>query len=208
MPISQSRNLLRGRIITFEEALEEEQNILHQLDYPSRREEFLGEVIQQTSDIEATVAGHLGIDDVSVCRLSRTEEWMHGSFNLCIPVHINKWGGRVIIRFPLPYKTGELVLRGNSDEKLRCEVATYVWIQENCPEVPTPTLRGFGFTNGQRVWFSSYSISIVLTYLVQTIGSHLFLYSVNRALSTGIKIRGRLANPMCLCLRAHASPFV
>ncbi|KAK0103267.1 hypothetical protein ONS95_005300 [Cadophora gregata] len=38
---------------------------------------------------------------------------------------------------------------GNADEKLRCEVASYLWIQENCPDVSIPYLFGFGFPNGQ-----------------------------------------------------------
>ncbi|OAA42761.1 hypothetical protein NOR_04892 [Metarhizium rileyi] len=37
---------------------------------------------------------------------------------------------------------------GNSDEKLRTEIATYVWLEENCPDVPIPTLHAFGFPDG------------------------------------------------------------
>jgi hypothetical protein len=37
------------------------------------------------------------------------------------------------------------------DEKLRCEVATYSWIHQNCPMVPIPCLYGFGFPDGQTV---------------------------------------------------------
>lgn len=40
---------------------------------------------------------------------------------------------------------------GNVDEELRFEVATYIWIHENCPTVPIPTLYGFGFPDGQTV---------------------------------------------------------
>lgn len=44
-----------------------------------------------------------------------------------------------------------LVCPGNADEKLRCEAATFIWIQEHCSEVPIPTLWGFGFVGGQSV---------------------------------------------------------
>ncbi|KAG7120734.1 hypothetical protein HYQ45_014778 [Verticillium longisporum] len=36
------------------------------------------------------------------------------------------------------------------DEKLRCEVATYIWIQEHCPDIPIPKLHAFGFTDGRQ----------------------------------------------------------
>ncbi|PKS10028.1 hypothetical protein jhhlp_004653 [Lomentospora prolificans] len=36
------------------------------------------------------------------------------------------------------------------DEKLNCEVATYAWIQENCPEFPFTHLIGFEFSDGAK----------------------------------------------------------
>ncbi|TWU77001.1 hypothetical protein ED733_007536 [Metarhizium rileyi] len=51
----------------------------------------------------------------------------------------------------LPYKTGKVDAPGNSDEKLRTEIATYVWLEENCPDVPIPTLHAFGFPDGFHV---------------------------------------------------------
>lgn len=56
-----------------------------------------------------------------------------------------------MIRFPLPYRVGELVCPGNSDEKINCEAATYAWIQENCPFSSKPQLYGFGLSTNQRV---------------------------------------------------------
>jgi hypothetical protein len=54
-------------------------------------------------------------------------------------------------RVPLPYKVGEQHYPGNCEEKLRSEAATYIWINKNCPEVPTATLRGFGVPGGMSV---------------------------------------------------------
>jgi hypothetical protein len=62
----------------------------------------------------------------------------HGSFNICLPVYIDNWrkrpGGRVMIRFPLPFKVGDSNYPGNAEEKMRCEAATYTWIRETCPD--------------------------------------------------------------------------
>lgn len=49
----------------------------------------------------------------------------------------------------MAYRLGSDV--GSVDEKISCEVATYVWIQDNCQEVRIPELLGFGFSNGRRV---------------------------------------------------------
>ncbi|KAL5336614.1 hypothetical protein BJX70DRAFT_400402 [Aspergillus crustosus] len=51
-------------------------------------------------------------------------------------------------RVPLPYKAGEHHYLGNCEERLRSEAATYIWINKNCPEVPTAVLRGFGVPDG------------------------------------------------------------
>ena len=68
---------------------------------------------------------------------------------MCVPVHVKRWEQqaekRVMIRFPLPYKIGEEDYPGNAEEKLRCEAATYVWLQQHCPDVPIPRLLGFSF---------------------------------------------------------------
>ncbi|KUJ07342.1 uncharacterized protein LY89DRAFT_691805 [Mollisia scopiformis] len=79
---------------------------------------------------------------------------MAGSFNVCIPVRVNSaksHSKRVIIRFPLPYKVGDLQHPGNAEEKIRSEAATFIWIRENCPTVPIPYLWGFGLPDGKSV---------------------------------------------------------
>ncbi|KAH7333502.1 hypothetical protein BKA65DRAFT_527621 [Rhexocercosporidium sp. MPI-PUGE-AT-0058] len=74
-------------------------------------------------------------------------------YDVCIPVYISPPSNvrSVLVRIPLPYKVGEAKSPGNVDEKLRCEVASYLWIQENCPDVSIPYLFGFGFSNGQTI---------------------------------------------------------
>ncbi|KAK3903123.1 hypothetical protein C8A05DRAFT_14910 [Staphylotrichum tortipilum] len=88
-----------------------------------------------------------GIGLVDACSILWVNERLHGSFNVCIPIYVNGVK-RVMIRFPLPYKVGELAHPGNAAEKLRTEVATYAWIQTNCPDVPITRLWGFSFPGG------------------------------------------------------------
>ncbi|KAI9742657.1 MAG: hypothetical protein M1818_003798 [Claussenomyces sp. TS43310] len=142
---------LRGNI-TYSEAVDLETNVLQSFTYWEKRDEFIGYLLQHRQEIEATVSSYLRLQGAERCRLSSPEDWIHGSFNLCLPVYIDNWrrrsGGQVIIRFPLPFKVGDSNYPGNSEEKLRCEAATYAWIRENCPDVPIPYLWGFAFAGG------------------------------------------------------------
>ena len=141
---------LKGNI-TYSEAADEEHNVLHELTYPRKREAFINYLLEHTKEIEDIVSCYLRLKGGEEPHIVPREFWLHGSFNLCIPVVIKNWrkhpdGGGVMIRFPLSYKVGDLNYPGNSEEKIRCEVATYAWIHENCPDVPIPNLWGFAFT--------------------------------------------------------------
>ncbi|EAW25594.1 uncharacterized protein NFIA_044130 [Aspergillus fischeri NRRL 181] len=138
---------LLKRNISLDEALEHDDNVLHMLDYPQKLREFKTRLISHKADIEATVAFHL---QANCCQLADEDHWMMGNYNICIPVCVNPPSeNNVLIRIPLPFKVGEEKNPGNVDEKLRCEVATYIWIHQNCPTVPIPCLYGFGFPDGQ-----------------------------------------------------------
>jgi len=50
-----------------------------------------------------------------------------------------------MMRFPMPHKLAEARYPGTVDEKLSCEVGTYVWMQENFPDIPIPHLVVFGY---------------------------------------------------------------
>ena len=140
---------LRGEI-SLDAALAAEQNMLLKLTYDQKRSALLDYLYDHKCQIEAIVSYHLNLPATSICYIAPESDWIHGSFNICIPIYVNNQNGhsekRVIIRFPLPYKIGEEAFPGNTDEKLRCEVATYVWIHENCPDVPVPQLLGFAFS--------------------------------------------------------------
>jgi hypothetical protein len=146
--------LLQGKI-SLSEALEKDTNTLFQLRLVQRRADFFAALTSSAQEIEAVVAKHLAIS-TSECKLVNDyAKWLEGSFNVCIPLLINRLGGcgsqKVLIRIPLSYKVGEEQNPGNADEKLRSEAATYIWLQENCPTVPIPRLLGFGFPNGMTV---------------------------------------------------------
>ncbi|KAE8153859.1 hypothetical protein BDV25DRAFT_168136 [Aspergillus avenaceus] len=101
--------------------------------------------------IEAIVAHHLNLGASYTCCMDDAENWLHGSFNLCVPVAIQSQDSqqRVLLRLPLPYRVGDAFRPGNGDEKIRCETGAYAWLQENCPDVPIPTLYGFATSTGE-----------------------------------------------------------
>lgn len=70
--------------------------------------------------MKAVVAHHLNLISPAACEVSPVEDWLHGSFNVCIPITIhNRENKRVLLRFPLPYRNGEAFNPGNGDEKIR-----------------------------------------------------------------------------------------
>lgn len=146
--------LLRGEI-TYEAAKEQDANILHQLGYRDQKIRFFTHLYRNRGLIATIAAHHLGLNSADTCHVVDVEDWIHGSFNVCIRIDVDGQGQdagtQVMIRFPLPYRIGENCRPGNADEKVRCEVGTYAWLQENCPSVPIPRLYGFGLSTGQTV---------------------------------------------------------
>jgi hypothetical protein len=124
------------------------------LSYVEKQQDFFSYLFQHRMEIRTIVAFHLGVSK-DCCKVEEEfEEWVHGSFNVCIPVYIDnsaKTPKKVLIKFPLPYEVGESQYPGNAVEKLRSEAATHIWVQSFCPGVPIPYLRGFGFPGGQAV---------------------------------------------------------
>ncbi|CRJ98974.1 hypothetical protein BN1708_009522 [Verticillium longisporum] len=110
----------------------------------------------QRRAISSLAALHVGLDPERQhqrCVVQEPDGWIRGNFNICVPVHVLDKAGslirRVLVRCPMGHKLAEDRHPGTVDEKLSTEVATYAWMQENCPEVPIPALLGFGFTDGR-----------------------------------------------------------
>lgn len=137
--------------VELQDVLDCERNMLVELQLPEKQDEFVYYLNEHRHVIAATVARHLNATHSS-CEVLPIEAWILGSFNLCVPLRISGHPiQRVMMRFPLPYKIGEDYHPGNVDEKLCTEAATYIWLDENCPEVPIPRLLGYSYSNGQRV---------------------------------------------------------
>ena len=149
-----TRRTLREEL-TLSSAKAKETNVLHALGYWDQRAKFFDHLDQNRNLIQVVAAHHLGLSSTATCDIADRDGWIHGSFNVCIPIVVNNWkehpGKRMIIRFPLPYRVSEAFRPGNSDEKLRCEAGAYTWLQENCPSVPIPQLFEFGLSTGQKV---------------------------------------------------------
>ncbi|PWY88239.1 hypothetical protein BO70DRAFT_350627 [Aspergillus heteromorphus CBS 117.55] len=171
------RRLLRGEI-TYSAAKERETNVLHMLGYWDQRNQFFEDIRRNSHLVEATVAHHLSLKSARHCRVADSEEWLSGTFNVCIPVYVDE-GKRCpsfLVRLPLPYRVGEKFNPGNADEKVRCEAGTYAWLQQDCPDVPVPRLYGFGLSTGQkftsldRLPFLARSTERLLRYLLRFFG--------------------------------------
>jgi hypothetical protein len=88
-------------------------------------------------------------------------------------------------RSTLPYKVGECIYSGNAEEKLRIEAATYIWLRENCPDIPIPELLGFGLPGGHSVWmvfFQSRRSSLI--HAVYTACKLIYVHENNMVSST------------------------
>lgn len=148
---SKRRRLLRGEI-TYSAAKERETNILHALGYWSQQNQYFTFLHGKRHLIQAAVAHHLNLGSPGYCQVAEPKDWLSGTFNVCIPVHVDEnQAPSVLVRLPLPYRVGEKFSTGNADEKILCEVGTYAWLQQNCPETPIPRLFGYGLSTGQTV---------------------------------------------------------
>ncbi|OAA42208.1 Protein kinase-like domain protein [Metarhizium rileyi] len=127
-----------------QKALGGDDNVLVPMRYPALLEAFLASLEAKRDSIEAMVRLHLG---VPFCILSTRHVWKSGSFNIVLPVHITETR-TVFMRIPFPFRIGEDQCPGNIEEKLRTEIATYIWLRRNCPDIPIPELHAFGLPDG------------------------------------------------------------
>jgi hypothetical protein len=128
-------------------ALADDNNVLVPMRYPALQEEFWRSIEADKANIEEMIRLQLGVRS---CRLSVREVWRSGSFNVAIPIRLPKMR-TIFLRLPLPYRIGEDKCPGNAEEKLRTEIAAYLWLQEHCPDVPIPVLHAFGLPDGSTV---------------------------------------------------------
>ncbi|RMY93110.1 hypothetical protein D0862_09308 [Hortaea werneckii] len=142
-------SLSGGETFSLSAATKNERNILSRLQRSHATEQLRQDLWGERTRIEALVANHLRRMSPSACTVQPTNTWFKGQFNICVVVHIqlgDQTLSKMIFRCPMAHKVGEQYTPGSVDEKMRTEVATYAWIEANCPEIPIPCLRGFGFS--------------------------------------------------------------
>lgn len=144
-----TRQLLRKEI-TYSAAKTDEFNILHRLELPAQQSRFFAELDGKREWMKTVVCHHLGLGSPDRCLVAEMDLWLHGSFNVCVPMAIDHLNGQcVLMRFPLPYRAGEDFRPGNCDEKIQCEAGAYAWLEQHCPDVPIPKLYGFALSTGE-----------------------------------------------------------
>ena len=139
----------------YDSACEDEKNWLLALDHRQAAEGLQHQLWGQRDAIAAVVRHHLSLVSDDSCHVLPTNLWLCGGFNICIPVDVTRRvvASRLIFRCPRPHKLAEDKHPGTIDEKLACEVASYVWVQEHehCDAIIIPQLYAFGFLNGTHV---------------------------------------------------------
>ncbi|CAK7263486.1 hypothetical protein SEPCBS57363_000583 [Sporothrix epigloea] len=173
-----------GNVVSYEDTLESGADVLHEsLQFRDVMTFwFQTSQPQQRLALERLVAQHVGADAARV-KISHTKMWRQGAFNLAIPVLVfdSKAAAeaardpslltgtngeiptsvpdsvrRVVLRLPIAAKCAESKYPGSILEKMRCETAMYVWMQQNCPDVRIPHLYGFGLPIGKHFAHASH----------------------------------------------------
>ncbi|KAG5922924.1 hypothetical protein E4U42_005146 [Claviceps africana] len=147
-----SLDLLGRGPITIESALMQEKNVINWATYGPATDKLYEWLWEQRESIQALVKHHLALSKRDFCAVLPRSHWIRGSFNICVPVELKskKSCQKVIFRCPMPHKLAESRYQGSIDEKLGCEVGAYIWIEENCPDIRTPFLFGFGSSDGRQ----------------------------------------------------------
>lgn len=128
-------------------AIESEENKLVSRRFPRLRAALYASVSARRDELEAMICRLLRVPS---CRIVPSALWRAGSFNVAILVRLPA-GRNVYLRLPFAHRSGEDHFPGNTEEKLRTEIATYLWLREHCPDVPIPTLHAFGLPDGSVV---------------------------------------------------------
>lgn len=146
--------MLNGSSMTYTAALDTDKNIIREAEYVAATKAQDQELWKEKNTMAALVKHHLGLGDRDTCIIAGLDQWIRGSFNVCIPIEVRSSASasrRLILRCAMPHKLAEAEYPGSVDEKMGCEVGTYGWMQEYCPEIRIPHLYGFGFSDRRHV---------------------------------------------------------
>jgi len=156
------------KTITYESALKKDANIISQVAHFEAATKLYQLLWDQRQTIQALVKHHLRLSNRDICIVTTKDQWIRGSFNICIPIEVQstRFHKKLIFRCPMPHKL-EAKYPGTVDEKLSSEVGTYAWIQHQCPDIRIPHLYGFGFSDHRHVsYYTYYLIAPMLIMLL------------------------------------------
>lgn len=144
---------LHNKPHSFESAAEAETNFLLSVHHQRAAESLRRRLWDQRASIAAVVRHHLRLRRDDVCTVLPPESWLQGGFNICIFIDVDSGGftRRLVFRCPMPHKLAEHRYPGTIDEKVGCEVGSYVWMQEYCADIRIPSLYAFGLRDGRHV---------------------------------------------------------
>jgi hypothetical protein len=155
-------NLVDRAPVTFESAIDQDSNFIHQASYVAAQHTFYQRLWSQCHGIDTVVRHHLNLGHAHTVTISSQDRWIRGGFNVCVPIEVrpppseatgdpSPASQKLLLRCPLPHKNAEARFPGTVDEKLGCELGAYVWIQERCSDIRIPHLYGFGFSELRQV---------------------------------------------------------
>ncbi|KAI0871978.1 hypothetical protein GGS24DRAFT_509268 [Hypoxylon argillaceum] len=139
-----------GKLPSFDSACAEESNLLLHNQNRHAAQDLRDFLWNHKKSIAGVVRAHLGLKSRDSCLILSPKHWFQGGFNICVLVEVT-WQDappkKIVFRCPMPHKLAEEQYPGTIDEKVSCEVASYVWMQERCADVRIPYLYAFGFTD-------------------------------------------------------------
>ncbi|KAF1736134.1 hypothetical protein CRV24_005072 [Beauveria bassiana] len=145
------QNPLDDKLHILETAAESEDNLVYLSKVKDAAQQLKLDLWHQKQLIAASIRHQLRLHPHDTCTVLPLETWIQGNFNICVLVLVKAGDTikKLIFRCPIPFV--ERQYPGTIDEKVSCEVATYIWMQEHCPDIRIPYLYAFGFTDGDYV---------------------------------------------------------
>ncbi|PMD14764.1 hypothetical protein NA56DRAFT_664488 [Hyaloscypha hepaticicola] len=133
--------------ITYESALNKDSNIIRQAAHLEAATELYQSLWGQRQTIQALVKHHLRLSNRDTVIVNAEDQWIRGSFNVCIPIEVRstRFHKKLMFPCPMPHKLAEAKYPSTVDEKLSSEVGMYVIMLFECLDIRIPHLYGFGF---------------------------------------------------------------
>ncbi|KPM39865.1 hypothetical protein AK830_g6701 [Neonectria ditissima] len=141
----------RNKLPTLQSACEEEGNFLLRVEHQRAAENWTRQLWDQRGSIVDLITEQLSLSKDDACKVLLPQYWPEGKFNVCVLVEVTRQDTtteKFVFRCPMRHMHAEDQYPGTIDEKMSCEAASYVWMQENCAEIRIPHLYAFGFADG------------------------------------------------------------